>query len=69
MAELLQARGKIYTLIKIDEASNLGPIRIRIRSLKATVKKKDNTVHLENKYESKKVSFTQEMKDDRWTIL
>ena len=40
VAELLQARGKIYTLIKIDEASNLGPIRIRIRSLKATVKKK-----------------------------
>ena len=69
VAELLQARGKIYTLIKIDEASNLGPIRIRIRSLKATVKKKDNTVHLENKYESEKVSFTQEMKDDRWTIL
>ena len=69
VAELLQARGKIYTLIKIDEASNLGPIRIRIRSLKATVKKKDNTVHLENKYESEKVSFTKEMKDDRWTIL
>lgn len=69
VAELLQARGKIYTLIKIDEASNLGPIRIRIRSLKATVKKKDNTVHLENKYESEKVSFTEEMKDDRWTIL
>ena len=41
VAELLQARGKIYTLIKIDEASNLGPIRIRIRSLKATVKKKN----------------------------
>ena len=54
VAELLQTRGKIYTLIKIDEASNLGPIRIRIRSLKATVKKKDNTVHLENKYESEK---------------
>ena len=69
VAELLQARGKIYTLIKIDEASNLGPIRIRIRSLKATVKKKDNTVHLENKYESKKVSFTQEMIDGLFYVL
>ncbi len=26
-------------------------------------------MHLENKYESEKVSFTEEMKDDRWSIL
>lgn len=69
VAELLQARGKIYTLIKIDEASNLGPIRIRIRSLKATVAKKDDTVHLEEHYEPKRVPFTKKMRDDRWTIL
>ncbi|WP_346973886.1 acyl-CoA dehydratase activase-related protein, partial [Coprobacillus cateniformis] len=35
VAEILKARNKIYTLIKIDEGSNLGAIRIRIRSLKA----------------------------------
>lgn len=39
VAEILQARHKIYTLIKIDEGSNLGAIRIRIRSLKATIDK------------------------------
>ena len=46
VAELLQARNKIYTLIKIDEVSNLGPIRIRIRSLKATIKKSNFTPDL-----------------------
>ena len=34
VADILKARHKIYTLIKIDEGSNLGAIRIRIRSLK-----------------------------------
>ncbi|MBO6046792.1 MAG: 2-hydroxyacyl-CoA dehydratase [Erysipelotrichaceae bacterium] len=69
VAELLQARDKIYTLIKIDEVSNLGPIRIRIRSLKATIKKKDNTVHLESKYEPVVAPFTKQMKKEQWTIL
>ena len=39
VADILKARHKIYTLIKIDEGSNLGAIRIRIRSLKATIEK------------------------------
>ena len=67
--ELLQARGKIFTLIKIDEASNLGPIRIRIRSLKATVKKRCDEIDLSKHYELDKPSFTKEMKEDGWTIL
>lgn len=43
-------RNKIYTLIKIDEGSNLGAIRIRIRSLKATIDKQENKeiVYLKN---------------------
>lgn len=68
--EILKAKNKIYTLIKIDEGSNLGAIRIRIRSLKATIDerleqpiqkpKTDYTVH--------PVSFTKEMKEN-YTIL
>ena len=69
VAEILKARGKIYTLIKIDEGSNLGAIRIRIRSLKATVEKKDEHIDLSQKYEQTKVPFTKEMKEDRYTIL
>lgn len=69
VAEILKARHKIYTLIKIDEGSNLGAIRIRIRSLKATVEKKEEVIDLSHKYESAKVPFTKEMKDNRYTIL
>lgn len=36
--EILEASGKVYTLIKIDEVSNLGAVRIRIRSLLAALK-------------------------------
>lgn len=35
--EILQHNGKIYTMLKIDEVSNLGAVRIRIRSLKAAM--------------------------------
>lgn len=70
VAEILNARNKIYTLIKIDEGSNLGAIRIRIRSLKSTIQKQVNQkIDLTKKYEPVKVPFTKEMKDDHWTIL
>ena len=35
--EILKSYGKIYTLIKIDEISNTGAIKIRLRSLAAAV--------------------------------
>ncbi len=38
--EILKARGKMFTLIKIDEGSNLGAVRIRVRSLIAAVKER-----------------------------
>jgi predicted CoA-substrate-specific enzyme activase len=36
--EILERRGKIHTVIKIDEQSNLGAARIRLRSLLAAVR-------------------------------
>lgn len=69
VAEILKARNKIYTLIKIDEGSNLGAIRIRIRSLKATLEKKEEIINLNQKYEQIKVPFTKEMREARYTIL
>jgi predicted nucleotide-binding protein (sugar kinase/HSP70/actin superfamily) len=39
--EILNASGKIYTLLKIDEVNNLGAARIRIRSLKAAVEERN----------------------------
>lgn len=38
--EILQSHEKIYTTLKIDEVSNLGTARIRVRSLKAAVKER-----------------------------
>lgn len=38
--EILSSFGKMYTLIKIDEVNNLGAIRIRIRSLIASMNKR-----------------------------
>ncbi len=38
--EIMRAKGRMYTLIKIDEGSNLGAVRIRIRSLIAAVRER-----------------------------
>lgn len=39
--EILHQYGKIYTVLKIDEGSNLGAARIRIRSLKAAMEERE----------------------------
>ena len=69
--EILNSFGKMYTLIKIDEINNLGAVRIRIRSLLASMKKRDQNNQLEKgsgNYEVKKKIFTKDMKKD-YTIL
>ncbi|MCF0104456.1 MAG: 2-hydroxyacyl-CoA dehydratase, partial [Bacteroidaceae bacterium] len=38
--EILSSYNKMYTLIKIDEINNLGAVRIRIRSLLASINKR-----------------------------
>ncbi|QVK16879.1 2-hydroxyacyl-CoA dehydratase [Mycoplasmatota bacterium] len=62
--EILENHNNIYTLLKIDEVSNLGSARIRIRSLKAAMTERDKNglkPQLINKIEPKKI-FTKEMK-------
>ena len=39
--EILEEHGKIYTQIKIDEITNLGAVKIRLRSLFAALKQED----------------------------
>ncbi|MEE8886648.1 MAG: acyl-CoA dehydratase activase-related protein [Eubacteriales bacterium] len=69
--EILSGSNKIYTVLKIDEVNNLGAVRIRIRSLLAAVRAREkNPEKREIKSSSiKKVPFTKEMKDQRYTIL
>ena len=69
--EILSSYEKMYTLIKIDEINNLGAVKIRIRSLLASMNKrlnkKKDSENLGN-YELHKRAFTKEMKKD-YTIL
>lgn len=65
--EILEAKGKLYTLLKIDEVSNLGAARIRIRSLKVAMDErasgKSAPVKLSDKgYTIQRVPFTKEHK-------
>ena len=39
--EILESKNKIYTQIKIDEITNLGAVKIRLRSLFAALKQKE----------------------------
>lgn len=39
--EILKKRNKLYTVLKIDEGSNLGAAKIRIRSLKAAMSERE----------------------------
>ena len=69
--EILTSYGKMYTLIKIDEVNNLGAVRIRIRSLLASMKKRERNQELQKStgdYEVKKKIFTKDMRKD-YTIL
>ena len=67
--EILSSYNKMYTLIKIDEVNNLGAIRIRIRSLLASMNNRCNIeLAKDANYEINKIKFTKEMKKD-YTIL
>ncbi|MCQ2591898.1 MAG: 2-hydroxyacyl-CoA dehydratase [Treponema sp.] len=68
--EILRAKNRMYTLIKIDEGSNLGAVRIRIRSLIAAVKeRRRNKRRLEKRSSAyQRAVFTEEMKTN-YTII
>lgn len=68
--DILSATGKVYTVLKIDEVSNLGSARIRIRSLFAALdeRRQKNFKPKEAKENKERVVFTKEMKKNH-TIL
>ena len=68
--EIMSRSGRIYTCLKIDEVSNLGAARIRVRSLLAAIRVrsgKKNTMKIVPS-SIQKVVFTPEMKK-KYTIL
>ena len=68
--EILSGSGKIYTCLKIDEVSNLGAARIRIRSLISAirVRKKKQETRCIHSSACQRVVFTKEMRKE-YTIL
>ena len=68
--EILENNKKLYTILKIDEGTNLGAARIRIRSLKAAMEERTRNgikpCHDTKPYTRK--FFTKEMKED-YTII
>lgn len=70
--EILKKADKIYTLIKIDEVSNLGAVKIRLRSLKAALEERDNycmTACPQLELQEEKVIFTKEMKKTHTLLI
>ena len=69
VSDILTNSGKIYTVLKIDEVSNLGAARIRIRSLisAVNVRKKQHFTPCPVASSFERVEFTQDMKD--YTVL
>lgn len=70
--EILQSSQKIYTTLKIDEISSLGTAKIRIRSLKAAIREREENnfvPHKVKEYTLKKVPFTKEDKKKHTVIF
>ena len=69
-ADILNQSGKIYTSLKIDEVNNLGAARIRIRSLLAAIRVREQKKEARQIQPSsiEKVVFTKEMRKN-YTIL
>ncbi len=69
--ELLKEKGRIYTLIKIDEGNNLGAVRIRLRSLKAAMDDRiGNNYQIRSiKKRPKPPKFTAEMKKNHTLLV
>ena len=68
--EIMKSKSRMYTLIKIDEGSNLGAVRIRVRSLIAAVKARQRSGKKLPKKSAAyhRIVFTKEMRK-KHTIL
>ena len=79
--EILEKSGKIYTVLKIDEVSNLGAARIRVRSLLAALRNQaverkrllaqhpGQPTRVAHSAAFPRASFTKEMKQAGYTII
>ena len=71
VSDILERCGKIYTCLKIDEVNNLGAVRIRIRSLLAAMRQREERSGLSSVRDVayRRTEFTREMFRQGYTIL
>ena len=71
VAEILEKSGKLYTVLKIDEVSNLGAARIRIRSLIAAMnlRRERHIVPEVQDAVYHRAVYSKDMQRNGWTIL
>lgn len=69
--EILEHSNKLYTLLKIDEINNLGAVRIRIRSLIATMRmrSKEHINPIPQPVAYHRTEYSAEMQAQGYTIL
>lgn len=69
--EILAQYNRLYTCLKIDEGTNMGAVRIRLRSLKAAVAERKRRQILPQKQypDAKPVPFTKGMRKANYTLL
>ncbi len=71
VAEILEGSNKLYTVLKIDEVSNLGAARIRVRSLLAAMnmRREQGICPQPKEVTYHRTQFTKKMFDEGYTIL
>ncbi len=71
VSDILTRSGKLYTVLKIDEMNNLGAARIRIRSLIAALRLREERHAMRRVVSSKapRAEYTRQMNDEGYTIL
>ncbi len=69
--EILESQGKLYTLLKIDEVSNLGAARIRMRSLKVAMDEREANAskNATNRNVTGEISSTNESENHPYTLV
>ncbi|MCL2785398.1 MAG: acyl-CoA dehydratase activase-related protein, partial [Propionibacteriaceae bacterium] len=68
VAEILEAKNRVYTLLKIDEVSSLGAARIRVRSLAAAATQRKAIHRPDKSHALVRIPFTKEMKETHTII-
>jgi len=71
VAEILAEAGKIHTVLKIDEISNVGAARIRVRSLLAAIAERAGVGRSSRSGHDRRPrpQYTRDMAEAGWTVL